>query len=247
MNQFKIRCSAIGEIMAKPGEDKLPVGAITYIKKWVKEQREFYNRRTEFTSKYTEKGKHVEDDAIDLAADHFGWGMVSKNKRRVSNDFMEGEPDIVLSNSIEDIKASWSHDTFPLFETKLPEKDYEWQLLGYMELFNKDNAGVNYCLMDAPDNIVEAEARKKMYANGMIELEADFYDQVKASMTYSHLPTWLRVKRFQLYRDDVAIQQIKRRVELCREYIDNLIIPMPQPIILAEYIKQDNITLIQTA
>lgn len=222
MKQFKIRCSAIADIMAYPDANKLPVGAITYIEKWLKEQPELYNRRIEFSSKYTNKGKAVEDDAIDFASSHFNWGMVLKNDEFKENEFITGTPDLILADSIEDIKSSWSHETFPLFKTTLPDPGYRWQLLGYMSLFNKKSAGVVYCLMDAPDAIIDAEARKLMYSEGLTEMEMDLYDRVKVSMTYSNLADSLRIKRFSVERDDIAIKQIEARVKLCREHIKTL-------------------------
>jgi hypothetical protein len=42
-------------------------------------------------------------------------------------------------------------------------------------------------------------------------------------MTYSDVDTDLRIKYFDFDRDDKAIEQIKVRVELCREYIKTLI------------------------
>jgi hypothetical protein len=219
MRPFKIRCSAIGSIMAYPEKNEVPKGAITYLHTWVKEQ--LYDRTRFFTSKYTEKGINVEEDAINLASDYFGWGFVTKNEKHYENDFLTGTPDLVLAGLVPDIKSSWDCFSFPLFDTKV-DSDYEWQLQGYMALTGKENAAVIYCLMDAPEELVEREARNLSYKAGYSEVEVEFYEQVKLSMTYSNLPIELRIRRFDVQRDEKKIQQINDRVEKCREHIKTL-------------------------
>ncbi len=108
-----------------------------------------------------------------------------------------------------------------MFETKV-DPDYEWQLQGYMDLTGKENAAVIYCLMDAPEDVVEREARNLSFKAGYDELDFDFYEQVRESMMYSHLPDELRIKRFDVRRDEKKIEQIKKRVELCRKHISSI-------------------------
>ncbi len=45
--------------------------------------------------------------------------------------------------------------TFPWFETEIPNKDYYFQLQGYLWLTNKTEAVLAYCLIDTPLEIVE--------------------------------------------------------------------------------------------
>jgi hypothetical protein len=64
MEQFKIRCSAIGEIMANDKSGKnMGKTAQTYCKMWVKEQ--LYNRKKQINSKYLTKGIECESESID--------------------------------------------------------------------------------------------------------------------------------------------------------------------------------------
>lgn len=219
MHKFKIRASGTSSIMAYPDKNEVPKGAITYLHQWVKEQ--LYSRRKEFTSKYTDKGCIVENDEISFAASVYDWGMVSKNVKHFSNEYMTGTPDVILADLIPDLKASWDCFTFPLFDTKLDDK-YWWQMQSYMALTGKENAAVIYCLMDAPDSVVEREAYYLSKAAGYDELEMEFFDKVKANMTYSHLPESLRIKRFDVSLDDKAIKQIEARVKICAEYITGL-------------------------
>ena len=66
MKEFKIRASAVTDIMAEPRlkSETISEGAKTYCKKWLKE--ELFGRRYFFTSKYTNKGLETEEEALNL-------------------------------------------------------------------------------------------------------------------------------------------------------------------------------------
>jgi hypothetical protein len=191
--------------------------AKTYCENWVKE--ELYKRRKEFSSKYTDKGNECEASSIDYAADQFGWGLVAKNEQHFTDEYMTGTPDIILADSVEDIKNSWDCFTFPLFDTDIPEKKYYWQGQVYMALTGKDTFGLVYTLMNAPDHLIEQEARRSADWG---EVEAELYDAVRDRMTYDELSSDLRIKRFEIARNEEDIARIVKRVEEAREYIRTL-------------------------
>lgn len=195
---------------------------ISYVHDWLKQQPEFYGRSSNFRSKYTDKGNECEDDSIELASEYFGWGLVQKNTVRIVNDYIEGEADVVLRDSIEDIKNSWSEKTFPLFAKDIPIDGYGWQLQGYMELYDRNKSGLIYTLMDTPERLVHKEAMNRMYELGLDDLDAELYDEVKESMTFSQFPIELRVKRFGLDRDRSLMDRVKYRVDDIRKYIEQL-------------------------
>jgi len=222
---FKIRCSAIGQIMTNPKtkSEALSKTCIGYIHSWIKEQPEFYGRHVNFKSKYTSKGNQCENDSIAFAAKYYGWpNETVKNDVYFENDFLTGTPDLILPESVEDIKNSWSQATFPLFANEIPIDGYGWQGQGYMELTDRDKFGLIYTLMDAPDNIVEREAWIKCRELGLEELEYDLHEEVRELMTYSNLRDEIRIKRFGLDRDRSAIELVSDRVDLCRKYIQSL-------------------------
>lgn len=221
---FKARCSCLGDIMTDPRSksETLSQTCITYVQEWIKELPEFYNRRVEISSKQMSKGNKCEDDSIDFASEVFGWGMVSKNEEYREDDYFTGTADLVLKDQIVDIKNSWSQKTFPLFDTEITTKAYAYQGQGYMHLYSKPNFALVYTLMDAPEELVDREARSKMYSLGMDEITEDLYDEVRASMTYSHLPIPLRIRSFQNERDSEFIAKAVARVELIRGYIKSL-------------------------
>ena len=165
----------------------------TYCKDWVLEQ--IYGRRKDFTSKQTDKGNKTEFDAVELLEGFYNWKFAAKNSSRKSNDFMSGECDIVLDDTIVDIKSSFSCFTFPLFETKIPDTDYEWQIHGYMSLWGKPKGMVSYVLMDMPDEMIDRELRYK-FKDGYTKEQ---YESDYAKYIYSNIETKYRVKSFELF------------------------------------------------
>jgi len=222
--EFIVRCSGIGKIMTNPKtkSELLSKTCITYVHDWIKSQPEFYDREKNFRSKYTLKGNECENESIKFASSYYGWGDVKKNTDRKTNSFMTGEGDIVLTDSVEDIKNSWSESTFPLFYNEIPIDGYGWQLQGYMELYNKPKSGLVYTLMNAPEKMIEREARSRMYELGLDDLEAELYDLVESEMTYDSVPLEYRIKRFGLDRDPKSIELVSDRVDLIRQYIISL-------------------------
>ena len=88
--------------------------------------------------------------------------------------------------------------SFPM-SNKLPNKDYYWQMQSYMWLYDKPLARVVYCLMNTPSHLAFTEK--------------DQYD-------YTQLPIEERFRIYSVPRDEEAIEQLKNRVKLCKEYVD---------------------------
>jgi hypothetical protein len=200
---------------AKP---ELPEGAKTYCKMWLKEQ--LYGRRKETGNKYTERGNISEDDSIALIGRHIGNPLLFKNEETFENDFAIGTPDIIIDDMdmVIDAKSSWDFSTFPLFKDKLTA-DYEWQLDIYLSLTGKKNGAVIYCLNNLPEKLLEDEIRRAVY-NGMDIEEAQ--EKTRAYHTYDGLPENLRVKSYKVTYDQNRIDSVRRRVSMCREYIEEL-------------------------
>ena len=188
-------------------------------KEWLIEQ--LYNRKPEFSNKFTQKGLIVEYDAIDLVADFFNYGLLIKNEKHFSNDFLTGTPDLILKDKTIDIKSSWDISTFPLFNEEL-DKAYYWQGIGYMALTGKRQHEVIYCLMDTPKHLIEREAYSYCRNNGIEELEQDLYDEFERKMTFSDIPEKLRVKKYSFEFSQSDYDKVIERVEECREFIKTL-------------------------
>ena len=177
-----------------------------------------FGYRKEFSSRYTDKGLEMEDEAIQFASEQFDWEFVVKNTERFTNDYITGEPDINTDSLLADIKCSWSLDTYPMFEADLKNKDYYWQLQGYMWLTGKTEAELVYCLMNTPLQIVEDEVRRAHWKAGLIDEDIDLRHEVQLKHNYDNIPSKLRVKRYIVERDEKSIEKIIEKVEIAREY-----------------------------
>jgi hypothetical protein len=201
---FKIRCSQIGRIMSEPRSKadkeagKLSETTKSYVHEWLTEQ--IYGVRKTISSKYIDKGNQMEDDAIDLLALHHG-EFYQKNEQYFNNDFITGTPDIITESEILDTKCVWDCFTFPLFDTELSNKDYYWQMQGYMELCGKQAARVCYMLMNTPIELAFSELDQK---------------------DYTELPLTKRIKEFDVFYDGDDQNKIEQRVIQIRNYIEGL-------------------------
>jgi len=227
MNEFKIRCSAIGSIMSEPRSkaDKeaglLSKTAQSYCQEWLKEQ--IYHRHKEFTSKYTDKGNIMEDWSIDFIAEYLDMGMLIKNEKHSDNDTMTGTPDIITKDLIIDVKNSWDCFTFPLFADEIPNKDYYYQLQGYMNLTGKWKAKLIYILSNTPDHLIDREAFYWAKNNGYDEVDNKIAEEFHNKMTYDKIDPKYRIKIFDIDRDQNVINNINSQVEKCRNYIKTLV------------------------
>jgi hypothetical protein len=225
MKEFKIRCSAISQIMTQPKTIKareageLSQTSKTYCENWYKEQ--LYSRKKEFTSKMTDKGMIMEDEAIDFVADHLNLGMLLKNEKYFSNEYMKGTPDVVLPKLVIDTKCSWDCFTFPLFVEKI-NPIYYWQGQGYMELTNKDNFKLIYVLLDTPAHLIKSEAWYFVKNNGYDELDEEMYQKFVDKMTYPNISKRLKIKIYSFARNNDDIAKIKTQVEKCRKYLKTI-------------------------
>jgi hypothetical protein len=91
-----------------------------------------------------------------------------------------------------------------------------------MMLTGHEEAELVYCLTNTPFQIVEDEVRRMHWKLNLIDEDLDVREAVQASHNFSHLPDSLRVKRFIIKRDNEAIERVKQRVEVAREYYESL-------------------------
>ena len=202
---MKFRCSSLGKLMTEPrskSEGVLSVGAKTYIRELA--AQEIFGVEFEVSSKAIEKGIEVEGDAIDLLNSVRGLSLF-KNTERKSNEFITGECDLFDAEAKRghDIKSSWSIATFPITVADCEDRLYEWQMRGYMALWDADEWEVNYCLVDTPDRLIGFEPMPLHVV--------------------SHLPEWMRVTTWTVKRDLEKEAAIYEKVKAANEYL-NLVI-----------------------
>ncbi len=196
---MRLRCSSLDSIMTN-GRSKtgLSATAQAVIKDMV--DSELYNTRLFISNKYLSKGIECEDDSIELFNNVFFKSLV-KNDKRLTNDYITGECDLLDGDTVIDIKTSWNLKTFA--EQRRKSTCYEWQLRGYMWLYDKDKACTAHCLVDTPKDLCK-------YENDVHE--------------FSHIAQPDRVIIGNVIERDQALeQQIIDKYELCLTYRNELI------------------------
>jgi hypothetical protein len=167
-----IRCSSIGHLMTEPKtlkEGSLSVGAKTYIRKLA--MQEIFGVEFEVSSKPLEKGLEVEDQSIALLNRVRGLALV-KNTERRNDDYFTGEADLFdqARQVGHDLKSSWSVATFPGWLVDCEDKLYEWQMRGYMRLWNAETWEVNYALVNTPERLIGFEPQAMHFVDHIQEL-----------------------------------------------------------------------------
>jgi hypothetical protein len=203
-----IRCSQIGKIMTEPKtlkEGLLSVGAKTYIRELA--AQEIFGVDFQITSKYFEKGIETEPECIALLNRVRGMSL-EKNTERRSNDYITGECDLYdqQRNRGHDTKSAWSIATFPICQDDIKTellKQYEWQMRGYMMLWDASEWEVNYCLVNTPERLIGYEPQSLHFVD--------------------HIPERLRLTTVTFKRDLEKEAAIAEKVKAARDYYMHVI------------------------
>ena len=222
-SDYKFHCSSIGKIMTE-SRTKDPLGETC--KKHLIEcyvERKF-GRDKKIRNKYIEKGLAVEEESITLYARAIRV-FLEKNSVQLSNERIVGTPDMI--NKVRDVKSSWDIWTFYNVLASAPNKDYWWQMQGYLALTGDDEAKLIYTLINTPENLIQQEMRRLSYQMGVIDAEANALyieacDHVRKEMTFDDIPIMERYHEHTFKRDDKAIESMYKRVDECREFLNRL-------------------------
>jgi len=197
-----VRCSALSKLMTKGRGKSSPLGETTKSFVMEKAKEDFYGIRPNFSNKFTEKGLRNEDLGIEMV-NQARFMDFKKNEERISTSWLTGECDINAEDSIIDIKCSWSFDTFPAFQEEadksVKKSGYDWQLRGYMMLYNKPFGEVVYCLTTTPPDLLTA------YDN------TDLHD-------VEHIDISKRMTSVRVQRDEVKESEILMQYKIANEY-----------------------------
>jgi hypothetical protein len=220
---MKIRCSSLGKIMtnARSKSEVLSQTCKSYIQELVLE--DLYGIKKEFSSRYTDKGNEVENESLELCERVLDLGFTQKNETFFENEWIKGTPDALGDKYVLDVKSSWSASTFPFFEDEVPNKDYYWQMQGYLWLTGKNYAILSYCLINTPEEIVNDEIRRMAWKKFELEPSEDTIRDVMALHNFDHISEHRRVKSWLIDKNEADIDAIKTRVEECRKYYNELL------------------------
>jgi len=236
--------SSLGEIMTGVAKGWTVDKSVTCKRKLITIHRELkYGRYQSHSNKYTEKGKKMEEDGITTYS-MFRNTMFKKNEERLTNDYFNGEHDILHKKETIDIKCSWSIETFPHLSVDTIDKGYEYQGRAYMDLTGAEKHTIAYCLVNAPANLIIREQEKlfynmncptlesKSYLRGLIDIEKNMIFDMKqfVSDNPNHdlyckewsfdIPLNERVVEFTIHRDRALLDEIYTRIRDCRQWMD---------------------------
>lgn len=174
----------------------LSAGAKSYVLNLAKEF--VYQYKGSVSSKAMEKGVIVEPLSIEL------YNMVNftshvKNTERKENAWLTGEADIA-GGKIIDIKSSWSLATFPATRASAEDSIYEWQVRGYMQLWDLPASEVAHCLVSTPEELIGYEDESLHIVD--------------------HIDPGLRVTSVHYQRCPIKDALIKTKVEAAQAYFE---------------------------
>src|SRR3990167_9216616 len=215
------RCSSLCHIMTEPRSKSETISETCkthLIEKFVLEK---YGRSPDIWNRYIEKGLRVEEDSITLYS-RFTKTFFKKNELQIKNEFISGTPDlftgesVMAASKIIDIKSSW--DIFTFFKNANPDKlnkNYYWQLQGYMALTRAKDSELAYCLTNTPEDLIQDEKRKLSYRIGGDPEFAKACAEIDRLSIYDDIPITERVITIDLPRNEEAIEKIYEKVVKC--------------------------------
>ena len=206
---------------AKP---ELSTGGKTYVRELALEDK--FGIKLSISNKYVEKGNLQEHISIELAENMLDCGVLFKNEEYFSNKFVHGTPDVITDEVIIDVKTSWSKETYfkHYFENEIDNRIYEWQLKAYMWLTGKTTSYLAYCLVPTDEGLIVDDIRRTSWNRGEgAEVSEATELEVREYHSVDNIPVWSRVKSFKVELTGEDIKQMKEKVELAREYYNEII------------------------
>jgi hypothetical protein len=177
----------------------------------------------------TEKGKEVQTESLKLIAKVEGV-IYTENKDRLYNDFLSGEPDAFLGESL--IKATGITDTkncwdYPGFLKKINtglDNGYEDQIKGYGDIVGCGNLSVHYCLVNTPEWLIFRYMERLLRSMNVVSAESPEYlekaAELEASMRFNDIPDHKRVRKIVVDPfTDTERQKVYDRVKICRDWL----------------------------
>jgi hypothetical protein len=246
--------SSLGTIMTNSKDQSEVIGETCkkhLIEVFISEQ---YGRRKTLENKWLKKGIAVENESIGLFNSLHSKKYV-KNTETIKNDFIIGTPDII-EDIIGEAKSSYDVWTFLNAKHSKLDKDYYWQVQGYMWLTGLKSAKLFYALCNSPVDEILEEKRRLAWKLKSIDEETDEYiercQQIERNAIYdielfkydnpyfdfhSNVEEWTydipkaqRLHVVNIPYDLEAIDKLKRRIEDCRKWMEDNLFNVPERI-----------------
>lgn len=224
-----IRCSSLGDLFTEPvtKADK-EAGALSKTAKSHLIEvyaNQLWGMEKDIVTKAIRKGRQAEEDGITLLS-RVDKKLYLKNDERKENQWLSGCADIVEGDEILDVKLSWDAFSFLPKLIEPVDKDYWFQLQGYMWLWDKPKARISYCLVNTPDNIIEGEKYRLLRGMDVVSEESPEFKiaaaRLESNMKFDQIPIELRVINKFVERDEEIIKKIPAKVEKARHFLAEL-------------------------
>lgn len=221
------------EDVIKNGGQNFQLGATakTYIKDiWL---NVMFGFKEPMMSKEVMKGMMTEGKCIDLVSEVDpieAFRMQTTGDDRMNDGMFNGLTDIKYSievDFLEDIKSAWSLRQFMSIQT-LDDIDPNYYAQGqvYMKLYKKSRFKIRYCIVDTPDELIEAERKRFYYRLGADADQEDYIkiaEQIEKNHKVEHLiDAQYRVKTFEFEYDEDYMNELEKRVKVARKYFESL-------------------------
>jgi hypothetical protein len=231
---IKFRASSWGNLLTDPVTKSAKEAgelSITCQKELIKiYNQEVYGRKRDITTKHMDKGIQCEAESINLFSIVEGV-IYFKNQCPLENEWFTGHPDIGdnedirKSTEVNDIKTSWDLDTFMPKLIEEPDKSYIAQLNVYFDLTGAQGGNIVYCLVSAPQNILEQEKRSLLFKMNVATEYAPEYiksaNELEKLMIFEDIDYRERVIKIPVARNDELIQKMKDKVPILRAWLKN--------------------------
>lgn len=232
--KIKFRASSWGNLMSEPRE-KAAKDRGELSKSCQKELIKIYNlvkygRKKDIVTKQMTKGTLCEPDSITLFS-RVEKKLFIKNEERLENEWAIGHPDISdnedirKATEIHDIKSSWELETFTPKLIEEIDEGYNCQVQVYFDLAGPQakSGSIAYCLVDAPDLVIQNEMRSLLFNMNVISDEDPGYKaavtELLKNMVFPDIDYRERVIKQVVYRDEALIQRMKDKVPRLRAWL----------------------------
>lgn len=152
------RSDAEKDLLEQVRRKSLSAGGKTCVRELLREDIYGYEP-SQLMTKPVLKGQAVEAQCIELLSRLTGRPL-AKNTERRHNGFISGECDIFDApiRHGRDVKAPYSMESMPIVVADAFDAGYEWQMRGYMMLWNADAWSVDYVLVSTPEDLIGIES-----------------------------------------------------------------------------------------
>lgn len=231
-SKVKFRASSWGNLLTEPKtkEEKMAgTLSVTTQKELIKiYNRAKYGRKKEIVTAAMEKGKLVENDSIAMYSRLEG-RLYYKNDEELENEWFTGHPDVFAGDNIlnadevDDIKNSWSLDTFTPQLIEAVDRTYICQLNVYYDLTGARKGNLVRTLMDCPPEVLEGEKYYLLRSMNVATEENTEYKKALAelvkNLTFPDIPPEERLIKIPVPYDEELIEKMKAKVPVFRKWL----------------------------